>query len=281
MLNPALYLVVFYIVFQLILRQRDPELHDLPAVGPARLEPLLGRARGRDRIGRRPTPGSSRRSSFPREILPLASVGAGAGALLPAGDRAARWRSSCSGTSSRGRTCRCSSRRCSRCCCSPPRIGMFLAAINVYLRDTQHLLELALLAWFWMTPIVYPYCSSPTSSASTRRGSTCSIRSVDRAHVPARDLRAGRCRSRRSNGTTVDHAILPRRRRLVVLLWHLARRHRGGSRGAVPRSRSRSSAGSKATSPRSSDRWPTRSPSATSRSGSGSSTRRTRRSRSG
>ena len=32
-----------------------------------------------------------------------------------------------------------------------------LAAINVYARDTQHLLELALLAWFWMTPIVYPY----------------------------------------------------------------------------------------------------------------------------
>ena len=32
-----------------------------------------------------------------------------------------------------------------------------LAAINVYARDTQHLLELVLLAWFWMTPIVYPY----------------------------------------------------------------------------------------------------------------------------
>jgi ABC-2 type transport system permease protein len=27
----------------------------------------------------------------------------------------------------------------------------------VYARDTQHLLELLLLAWFWMTPIVYPY----------------------------------------------------------------------------------------------------------------------------
>jgi ABC-2 type transport system permease protein len=32
-----------------------------------------------------------------------------------------------------------------------------LAAINVYARDTQHLLELVLLAWFWMTPIVYAY----------------------------------------------------------------------------------------------------------------------------
>jgi ABC-2 type transport system permease protein len=34
---------------------------------------------------------------------------------------------------------------------------VLLAAVNVYLRDTQHLLELALLAWFWMTPIVYQY----------------------------------------------------------------------------------------------------------------------------
>ena len=36
-------------------------------------------------------------------------------------------------------------------------LAIFLSAINVYARDTQHLLELVLLAWFWMTPIVYPY----------------------------------------------------------------------------------------------------------------------------
>jgi ABC-2 type transport system permease protein len=36
-------------------------------------------------------------------------------------------------------------------------IGILLSAINVYLRDTQHFLELALLAWFWVTPIVYPF----------------------------------------------------------------------------------------------------------------------------
>lgn len=35
--------------------------------------------------------------------------------------------------------------------------GIFLAAINVYARDTQHLLELVLLAWFWATPVVYPF----------------------------------------------------------------------------------------------------------------------------
>ena len=27
--------------------------------------------------------------------------------------------------------------------------------LNVHYRDTQHLLELVLMAWFWLTPIVY------------------------------------------------------------------------------------------------------------------------------
>jgi ABC-2 type transport system permease protein len=35
-------------------------------------------------------------------------------------------------------------------------LSILLSAVNVYARDTQHLLELALLAWFWLTPIVYP-----------------------------------------------------------------------------------------------------------------------------
>ena len=33
---------------------------------------------------------------------------------------------------------------------------LFLASVNVYLRDVQHLLEVFLLLWFWLTPIVYP-----------------------------------------------------------------------------------------------------------------------------
>jgi ABC-2 type transport system permease protein len=34
---------------------------------------------------------------------------------------------------------------------------VLLSAINVKLRDTQHLLEVALQVWFWATPIVYQY----------------------------------------------------------------------------------------------------------------------------
>ncbi|MDQ3641967.1 MAG: ABC transporter permease [Actinomycetota bacterium] len=35
-------------------------------------------------------------------------------------------------------------------------VGLLLSAANVYLRDVQHLLEVFLLLWFWLTPVVYP-----------------------------------------------------------------------------------------------------------------------------
>jgi ABC-2 type transport system permease protein len=34
-------------------------------------------------------------------------------------------------------------------------LGLMLAAANVYLRDTQHLITIVLMLWFWMTPIIY------------------------------------------------------------------------------------------------------------------------------
>jgi ABC-2 type transport system permease protein len=36
-------------------------------------------------------------------------------------------------------------------------LGILLSALNVYFRDVQHFLELAMLVWFWFTPIVYSY----------------------------------------------------------------------------------------------------------------------------
>jgi len=54
-------------------------------------------------------------------------------------------------------------------------LAIFLSAVNVYLRDTQHLVEVLLVAWFWAIPTVYafsgrvrfpcdatPSCSFPT-----------------------------------------------------------------------------------------------------------------------
>lgn len=36
-------------------------------------------------------------------------------------------------------------------------LGSFLSVVNVYARDTQHLLDLLMIAWFWATPIIYQY----------------------------------------------------------------------------------------------------------------------------
>ena len=36
-------------------------------------------------------------------------------------------------------------------------LGALLSVINVYARDTQHLLHLLMIAWFWATPIIYQY----------------------------------------------------------------------------------------------------------------------------
>jgi ABC-2 type transport system permease protein len=36
-------------------------------------------------------------------------------------------------------------------------LAILLSAVNVYLRDTQHLIEVVLTAWFWACPIVYSY----------------------------------------------------------------------------------------------------------------------------
>jgi ABC-2 type transport system permease protein len=39
-------------------------------------------------------------------------------------------------------------------------LGILLSAVNVYLRDMQHLIEVVLTAWFWACPIVYAYESN-------------------------------------------------------------------------------------------------------------------------
>jgi len=46
-------------------------------------------------------------------------------------------------------------------------LAVFLSAVNVYLRDTQHLVEVALVAWFWAVPCIYPF-SGNVHDALTR-----------------------------------------------------------------------------------------------------------------
>jgi ABC-type polysaccharide/polyol phosphate export permease len=45
-------------------------------------------------------------------------------------------------------------------------LGLFLAAVNVYLRDVQQVVDVALLAWFFLTPIIYRLEDTPLSAAA-------------------------------------------------------------------------------------------------------------------
>jgi ABC-2 type transport system permease protein len=155
LLNPALYLVVFYVVFDKILQAGLPSYPIFLLTG---LLPwnLFSTALGSSTTSISGNAGLVGKVWFPREILPLASIGAALVhfflqmLVLCAALVAFRY--------------------------SPSwdylwlvlpgllTLLVFLAAlaiacsaINVYARDTQHLLELVLLAWFWMTPIVYTY----------------------------------------------------------------------------------------------------------------------------
>lgn len=155
LLNPMMYLVVFYVVFELVLGAGVPYFAVFLLSGLLAwnlYSVSLGAATGA-------IVGNSslvNKIYFPREILPLSTVGANivhfflqslvlVAALVGFGlgvELRYVWLA------------------------LPALVvlliftsamAIFLSAINVYARDTQHLLELALLAWFWMTPIVYPW----------------------------------------------------------------------------------------------------------------------------
>lgn len=155
LLNPALYLVVFSIVFNELLGVRVPYFAIFLLSGLLAWNLFAGGVSGATAsiIG---NASLVQKVWFPREILPLAAVGASVmhfffqatvllGALLLFG-RAPDW---------------------------PllplvllalvvlvvlaSALGILFAAANVYLRDVGHLLELTLLAWFWLSAIVYPF----------------------------------------------------------------------------------------------------------------------------
>jgi len=153
LLNPVLYLVVFSLVFQEILRAQIPRFAIFLLSGLLVwnfFSASLGGGAG-SIIGNAPI---VQKVWFPREVLPLASVGAAmvhfllqalvlagalllfrhepdwaALALLPLALLALTLLAAAA--------------------------ALALAVLNVHYRDTQHLLELVLMAWFWLTPIVY------------------------------------------------------------------------------------------------------------------------------
>lgn len=154
LLNPLLYLVVFSLVFQEILRA------DVPLFAIFLLSGLvawnlfsagLGAATG-SIVTNAPL---VQKVWFPREILPLAAIGSALVhfflqllvlfAALIVFQHSPDWAYLPLLIPALGVLL-----------VFTAALGIALSAVNVYLRDTQHLLELVLLAWFWLTAIVYP-----------------------------------------------------------------------------------------------------------------------------
>ena len=155
MLNPAMYLVVFWLVFDVILGSGIPhfEIFLLSALLAWNFFNTALNDGTNTVVANAPLVG---KVYFPRVILPLAAVGAALihfflqaivlvvalaifqygvawsymPLLIPA---------------------------LAALLVLATAFAVFLSAVNVYARDTRHLVELGMLAWFWMTPIVYPF----------------------------------------------------------------------------------------------------------------------------
>lgn len=155
LLNPLLYLIVFSVVFQEILRAQIPTyaIFLLSGLLVWNLFSLgLGSATGSIVANA----SLVQKVWFPREVLPLSSIGA---ALVHFFLQTIVLLSAML-------VLRHSPSYTALVLIVPAMIclllilsglGVFLSALNVKLRDIQHLLELVLLAWFWFTPIVYEY----------------------------------------------------------------------------------------------------------------------------
>jgi ABC-2 type transport system permease protein len=155
LVNPLLYLVVFYVAFDLILGAGIPAFPIFLLSGLLvwnLFSSGLGAATG-SIVG---NAGIVNKVAFPREILPLAAIGAALvhfflqALVLVAALVAVQW-------SVAWAYLPLVPLALIALLLLAAGLGILLSAVNVYLRDTQHFLELALLAWFWMTPIVYGF----------------------------------------------------------------------------------------------------------------------------
>jgi ABC-2 type transport system permease protein len=153
MLNPLLYLAVFSLVFGVVLRSRAPDFPIYLLSGLIAWN-LLSTALSLSVRSVVDNANLVKKVYLPREILPLASVGAALFdfflqaivlALFMAG-----LRYGVVGVNLLLLPLAFVALVVLTCA-----LSLWVAALNVRYRDTQHLLNLALLTWFWFTPIVY------------------------------------------------------------------------------------------------------------------------------
>ncbi len=156
MLNPALVLAIYYMVFKIINRSQIPHFAIWLFAGLLVWNLFNGSAMGATGVvvG---NAGIVKKVAFPRELLAISVVGCQPGAVRhPAG-----------GAGHRPPGLQHHPRLRPSMVLLPlalvallvftGALSIFLSAVNVYLRDTQHLTEVLLMAWFWGTPIVYSF----------------------------------------------------------------------------------------------------------------------------
>jgi ABC-2 type transport system permease protein len=153
MLNPALYLVVFYMVFTLFLRSGIDNfvVYLLSGIVPWTLfaSGLQGATGSVVANGSLVT-----KVAFPREILPLSAIGA---SLVNFGYQSIVLIAALLvfGHPFLGPALVLLPLALVVLLVFLAAVSMTTSALNVRFRDTHHLVDLALLAWFWVTPIVY------------------------------------------------------------------------------------------------------------------------------
>lgn len=155
LMNPLLYMAVFSFVFAVVLKTGTPNFGLLLLSGLLAFNLFSNglRAATTSITGNGPL---VQKVWFPREILPLAAVGAELVTFcfqllillvgLAAFGQVPEW---------------------SMLWLTIPALlavllivtglGLLLAGLNVHFRDIEHFLDLALLMWFWLTPVVYAY----------------------------------------------------------------------------------------------------------------------------
>jgi ABC-2 type transport system permease protein len=154
MLNPILYLAVFSLVFTVVLPRGVPHfaIYLLSGLLPWSLFSTALAMSARSVVD---NGNLVNKVYFPREVLPLASLGAAlVDFVLEAVVLAAFmlafaydfW----------GTNLLLLPLSFVALLLFTAAMGLWVSALNVRYRDTQHLLSVALLLWFWFTPIVYP-----------------------------------------------------------------------------------------------------------------------------
>ncbi len=155
LMNPLLYMAVFSFVFSVILRSGTPNFGLLLLSGLLVFNLFSNglRAATTSITGNGPL---VQKVWFPREILPLAAIGAelvtfffqliilmlGLAAFRQTPEWTMLW---------------LAIPALLAVLLLVTGLGLLLAGLNVHFRDVEHFLDIALLMWFWLTPVVYTY----------------------------------------------------------------------------------------------------------------------------